>query len=247
MIAKQKICLVSGHYPSGVMFAELTRLSIEEYAKTHRYDLYYDSETPVPHVVSELHFRRCLLLTKASEVYPDADWFVWLDTDIYVQFLDRRIEEFIDLTDPRTLYHLFHEKPKGFPVNTGVKLVHRKAIPWEMEIYAQRENCPFPFEQKVVIDYILPKYGEHVIIHDPYYLNCILGKHDTSQALFVHVCGNSAVNRNVKILKNTKKVYKSRPKLLKNAYYQKYYYHFLTNFSLKVFQAAKRVLYKDEN
>lgn len=244
MIEKKKICLVSGHYPSGVLFAELTRISVEEYSKIHGYDFYYDSETQVPFEVAELHFRRCLLLQKASKAFPDAEWFVWLDTDIYVQKMDQRIEEFIDLSNPEILYHLFHEKPKGYPVNTGVKLVHRKAIPWEQEIHDRRHNCPFPYEQKVVIDYILPKYENHVIIHDPYYLNCILGKHDTSEALFVHVCGNSEANRNVKILKNTKKIYQSRKHILQTSYYRNYYYYFLSNYSVKVYQAAQNFLSK---
>ncbi|TDQ18891.1 galactosyl transferase GMA12/MNN10 family protein [Algoriphagus boseongensis] len=242
MSDKRKICLVSGHYPSGVLFAELTRLSLEEYAKTHGYDLYYDAETPVPSKVSELHFRRCLLLLKASEKYPDAEWYIWLDTDIYVQFMDRRIEEFIDLSDPNILYHLFHERPKGFPVNTGVKLVHRSAIHWEQEIHDMRHDCPFPFEQKIVAEHIIPKYKEKIIVHDPYYLNCILGKHDTSGALFVHVCGNSEANRNVKILKNTRKIYQSRKHLLQTPHYQKFYFHFLTNYSKRVFQAGMKAL-----
>lgn len=181
-------------------------------------------------------------MVKASEMFPEAEWFIWLDTDIYVQFLDKRIEEFIDLSNPKILYHLFHERPKGYPVNTGVKIVHKNAIPWEMEIYAQRENCPFPFEQKVVWEYIVPKYKDQVLVHDPYHLNCILGKHDTSSALFVHVCGNTAINRNFKILKNTKKVFRSRPQILKTSYYKNYYYHFLSSFSLRVIQTIQRIL-----
>jgi len=242
MIQKRKICIVSGHYPSGVLFAELTRNILKEYAETHQYDLYYDSETPVPNIVSELHFRRCLLLKKAAEVYPKSEWYIWLDTDIYIQAMDKRIEEFIDLSDPTILYHVFNEKPWGFPVNTGVKLVNRKAIHWEDEIYAMRKDCKFPYEQKLVIDYIVPKYGSQVIIHDPETMNCLYGTHDHTKALFVHVCSRSQANRNLIILNNTRKLLKNNPKILDNRYYRNFYYFQTKNYILKIVQAANRLL-----
>ncbi|RIW14620.1 hypothetical protein D0X99_13850 [Algoriphagus lacus] len=242
MIQRRKICIVSGHYPDGVMFAELTRNVLKEYAAMHQYDLYYDAETPVPMIVSELHFRRCLLLKKAREVFPDAEWYIWLDTDIYIQAMDKHIEEFIDLSDPSILYHVFNEKPYHFPVNTGVKLVHRNAIHWEDEIYAQRENCPFPYEQKIVIDYILPKYRDKVIVHDPETMNCLYGTHDHNAALFVHVCGRSEVNRNLIILRNTRKLLKNKPELLQNQYYQNFLSYYTKNFLLKIVQAAQRLV-----
>lgn len=241
---KRKICIVSGHFPGGVLFAELTRNILREYATIHQYDLYYDSETPVPKVVSELHFRRCVLLKKASEAFPDAEWYIWLDTDIYIQAMDKRIEEFVDLSDPKILAHYYNEKPYKFPVNTGVKLIHRSVIHWEDEIYAQRENCPFPYEQKVVIDYIVPKYGDRLLIHDPDTMNCIYGTHDHEKALFVHVCGRSEVNRNLIILKNTRKLLKDNPRILENSYYQNFYYYYITNYVKKVKQAAKRLFNK---
>jgi len=239
---RSKICIVSGHFPAGVLFAEITRLNLIEYAATHQYDLYYDSETPVPKVVSELHFRRCLLLKKASEVFPEAEWYIWLDTDIYVQAMDRRIEEFIYLSDQNILYHVFNEKPYHFPVNTGVKLVNRKVIHWEDEIYSRRENCPFPYEQKVVIDYIVPKYKDKVVIHDPETMNCLYGTHDHHSALFVHVCGRSEVNRNLIILRNTKKLLKNRPEILQSPYYQNYYYTYTKNYILKIIQSVQRLV-----
>lgn len=242
MIDKKHICIVSGHYPKGVLFAELTENILREYAQTHGYDLYYDSETAVPFEVSELHFRRCLLLSKAAEAFPDAEWYLWLDTDIYVQAMDRRIEEFIDLGDPGVLYHVFHEKPWGYPVNTGVKLVHRDAIHWEDEIYAQRKNCPFPYEQKLVIDYIVPKYGNQVVIHDPEKLNCLYGTHDHRAALFVHVCSRSEVNRNLIVLKNTRSLLKGRGRLLDNRYYRNFLFYYTKNYILKITQAATRKL-----
>ncbi len=242
MIDEKKICIVSGHYPSGVLFAELTRNVLQEYAAIHKYDLYYDSETPVPHLIPELHFRRCLLLKKAGEMFPDAEWYIWLDTDIYIQAMDKRIEEFFNLSDPTILYHVFNEKPWGYPVNTGVKLVHRNALHWEDEIYGLRENCDFPYEQKLVIEYIVPKYGDQVLIHDPETMNCLYGTHDHTKALFVHVCSRSQVNRNLIILKNTRALLKDKPDLLANKYYENFYWYYAKNYYLKIFQAAKRLV-----
>lgn len=244
MIEKKKICIVSGHYPKIVLFAELTRNILKEYSECHQYDFYYDSETPVPNQIPELHFRRCLLLKKASAAFPDAEWYIWLDTDIYIQAMEKRIEEFIDLSDPKILYHVFNEKPWGFPVNTGVKLVNRKAIHWEDEIHGLRENCTFPYEQKLVIDYIVPKYRSQVVIHDPETMNCLYGQHDHEAALFVHVCSRSRVNRNLIILRNTRKLLKNNQKLIENNYYKNYYFFYTTNYILKITQATNRLFKK---
>lgn len=239
--AFRKICIVSGHFPKGVLFTHLTQNILKKYAEIHQYSLYYDSETPVPMIVSELHFRRCILLKKASEVFPECEWFLWLDTDVYIQQMEKRIEEFMDLSDPTILYHVFNEKPWHFPVNTGVKFVHRNAIHWEDEIYSKRKGCPFPYEQKVVIDYIVPTYGSKVKIHDPEKLNCLYGTHRHEVALFVHVCSRSEVNRNLIILKNTRKLLKNYPEVLDNEYYRNFYYYYVTNFALKIIQAIMRV------
>jgi hypothetical protein len=235
----QKICIVSGHYPQGTMFADLTREILMEYARIHDYTLYYDSKTPVPRIISELHFRRCLLLRKASEVYPECDWFVWLDTDIYIQGMEKRIEEHIDLSDPTILYHLFHEQPWKFPVNTGVKFVHRNAIHWEDEIYSRRNECEFPYEQKIVIDYILPTYTNKVKIHDPQKLNCIYRLHHHREALFVHVCNLNEINRNFIILKNTRKLLESYPNILRNKYYRNFHLYHGLNFFKKAIEAIQ--------
>ncbi|MFN3761450.1 MAG: hypothetical protein ACK4SF_19730 [Algoriphagus aquaeductus] len=245
MTPKKKSCIVSGHYPSGILFADLTKNVLIEYAKKHDYQLYNDSETEVPKKVSELHFRRCVLLKKAYEKFPDAEWYLWLDTEIYIQAMNRRIEEFIDLSNPEILYHTFSEIPYKFPVNTGVKFVHNSVIHWEDEIYAQRENCPFPYEQKIVIDYIVPKYKKQVIIHDPFLLNCLYGTHDHEKALFVHVCGRSEVNRNLIILRNTRKLLKTHaPHLLDGESYQNFYSLYFKNYFLKIQQALGRLFKK---
>ena len=241
-IKKGSICLVSGHYPDVVLFAELTRNLLKIYAKNQGYGFYYDSITPVPLEVPELHFRRCLVLVKAREAFPNAEWYVWIDTDIYVQDINKRIEDFIDLEQPNILYHLFNEKPWTYPVNTGIKIINQSVISVEEEIYEMRHGVPHPFEQKVVIDYILPKYKDQVVIHDPYELNCIYGKHDTSKALFVHVCSRSEVNRNLIILSNTKKLYAQEPEIINNKYYKNFKRYFLVNYGLKIMQTAQRFI-----
>jgi len=157
---------------------------------------------------ADLHFRRCLLLQKAAASIEGVDWLVWVDTDIYIKEFNARIEKYIDLNDGNILYHLFHEKPWAFPINTGVKFVHRKAIKWEKEIYTFKDVTPFPFEQKVVADKIIPKYRKQIKIHDPDHLNCIKWVHDEKQALFVHLCGKSNSLRNYIMLKEVYSVNK---------------------------------------
>jgi hypothetical protein len=235
-----RICLVSGHYPTGVFFAGLTRDILRTYAQTHGYDFYYDPETAVPRVVSELHFRRCLLLRKAHAAFPAADWYLWLDTDIYVQAMDRRIEEFIDLSDPAIRYHLFHERPWHYPINTGVKFVHRDVIAWEDEIHARRHGCEFPFEQKVVADYILPTYGSQVRIHDPDRLNCLYGTHRHEDALFVHVCNKDEGQRNRIILSNTRALLRHHPVLRHHPPYRFYHWYLTRLYAIKLYHAVRK-------
>lgn len=225
-IFNSKICIVSGHYPSGIFFAEITKKLLINYSETNQYDLYYDSETEVEHITSELHFRRCLIIKKASKAFPKAEWYIWLDTDIYVRVIDRKIEGCIDLSNKNILYHLFHEKPWIFPVNTGVKIVNKNALHLEEEVYSKRNNCPFPYEQKLIVEDILPKYKDKIIIHNPEKLNCIYGLHDTSNALFVHVCNRSELDRNLIILKSTKEFFKAN-KEINSSKYKKYFYWFV--------------------
>jgi hypothetical protein len=229
-----------------VFFAELTRDVLADYAKLHGYDFFYDADTPVPQQVHELHFRRCVILRRAQQAFPAADWYIWLDTDIYVQQRSLRIEEVIDLDDPSILYHLFHEKPWQYPVNTGVKLVHRSAIHWEDEIYARRHGCTFPYEQRVVCEYILPTYGQQVRIHDPDRMNCLYGIHRHQEALFVHVCFKPEMARNLIILRNTRELLDPRSDLARSKhyhyYYYYYYYHLARSYAQRVPQAIKRRL-----
>jgi hypothetical protein len=236
----QKICIVSGHYPDGVVYAKMTRLILEQYCKLHHYDFFYDAETPVAMITSELHFRRCLLLTKASEVFRECDWFLWLDTDIYVQDMHKRIEECIDLSDSKVYYHVFHEKPWLYPVNTGVKFIHKSVIHWEKELYAKRQGCPYPYEQKLVIDFILPTYGNKVKIHDPEKLNCLYKVHDATSALFVHVCSYQQFERNLIILKNTRGNYAGFPELTAHNYFRYWYLYYALYFIAKVKESVKR-------
>jgi len=243
-MVREKICIVSGHYPNQVLYAKMTRLILDQYCKLHQYDFYYDAETPVPLITSEYHFRRCLLLTQASEAFPECHWYVWLDTDIYVQCMHRRIEECIDLSDPTILYHVFHEKPWLYPVNKGVKFIHKSVIHWEKEIYSKREECPYPFEQKLVIDYIIPTYGNKVKIHDPEKLNCLYKVHDPKSALFIHVCSYQQFERNLIILKNTRGMYSDFSALTEQRFFKFWYIYYLIYFTAKIKESVKRKLSK---
>jgi len=199
---KENIVIVSGHYPADKYFARQTRRTVEKYCSTHSYGFYYDSDVCTDTRMHILHYRRCQSILKASKKFPDAQWFLWLDSDVYVNRLDLTLESQIDLTDLNIQYHLFHEKIVGFcyPINTGVKFVNKSALHYEEEIWNNRDTepwCQFPFEQKAIYEYVLPQIPDQCIIHDPYVLNCLYkGLPDKiKDAIFVHMCSNTTSER----------------------------------------------------
>jgi hypothetical protein len=168
---KNKITIVSGHYPNNVYFAKETKILLKHYCLNNNYNFFYDNSEDInEYDMHHLHYRRCISLINASIKYPNTIWFVWLDSDIYVN-KNEKIEKIIDLSDTKILYHLFHEKPWIYPVNTGVKILHKDALIYEKEIYNLRNTKPyneFPYEQKTLAEYILPK------IKGKYIMNCIV-------------------------------------------------------------------------
>lgn len=193
------IIIVSGHYPTNIKFTKDTKKTIENYCNIHGYTFYYDEIPPIEKEHRHLHYNRCSILERASIEYPNAKWFLWLDTDVFVNRTDIRIESVIDLSDTNILYHLFHEKPWSYPVNTGVKFVSKEAIKIESDIWNLRNErrwSKFPFEQKVISEKIIPQYKERIIIHDPYILNCIEQFHQVQDAIFVHLCSRTEDFRN---------------------------------------------------
>ena len=198
-----KIVFVSFHHPKGSYFAEQTRKQFTAYTARHGYGFYYDEETPTETEPYQLHYRRCVSVEKASHAYPDSKWYVWVDSDVFVNRPHRPVELEIDLSNPHILYHLFHEKPWVFPINTGVKFVNRDALGIEREVYYTRNTPPwneFPYEQKNIAEHILPKIRGFYKIHDPYKLNFILyqpkyGNPRIEDAVFVHMCGRGWFRR----------------------------------------------------
>jgi hypothetical protein len=165
----------------------------------HGYQLYYDEVPPTETRTHHLHYRRCVILGRAALKYPNAKWYVWLDSDIFVNRVDLKLESAIDLSDQNILYHLFHEKPWEYPINTGVKFVSREAIKIEACIWELRNDKrwrQFPFEQKIMCEKIIPHYSSRVVIHDPYILNCIDSLYPVHNAIFVHLCHRSEHFRN---------------------------------------------------
>jgi hypothetical protein len=201
-----KITLVSGHYPNNVYFANETKKIMKKYCIINNYNFYYDNKYDKSETkLHQLHYRRCISLLLAYEKYPNTKWFVWLDSDIYIN-KNNKIEEFIDLTNENILYHLFHEKPWIYPINTGVKILHHDALIYEKEIYNLRNTYPwfkFPYEQKTLAEYILPKIKGKYIIHEPYIMNCIVKLYPDklNDALFIHMCNMTENERNYFILK----------------------------------------------
>ena len=167
------IVIVSGHYPNDTYYSMKTKEIMQNYALLHKYDFYYDEDAPCETYMSSLHFMRCESIRKASIKYPDAKWFIWVDSDVYVNFRHENlpIENFIDLSNESILYHLFHESP------------------WNT----------FPYEQKTLYEHILPKLNnDEYIIHDPYTLNCIIKAYPNKikNALLIHMCAMTTEERN---------------------------------------------------
>ena len=198
--SSKDIVFMSSHYPK-VYFSEHTKLSIEKYTKIHGYGFYYEEEEPLEKEIHQLHYYRSYVIQKCAKVYPNAKWFIWLDSDVYVNNYYMKIEEQVNL-NLDILYHLFHEYPWGcYPINTGVKIIHKNALKYEEEIWSLRNTAPwneFPFEQKTTYEYILPKILGKYMIHDPYVLNCIIKAYPDkmNDALFHHMCNTSETERN---------------------------------------------------
>lgn len=228
------LCLVSGHYPAGLPFAEASRLALSEYALTNKYDLFYDGHTSVPMEDYELHFRRSLIILMAAEAFPNAEWYMWIDTDIYPRHLNWRIEDQIDLNTPGIIYHLFHEYPWHFQVNTGVKLVHKSALHIEKEIYRRRQEFKYPFEQRAMSEYVIQNYPKQCLIHDPEKLNCIYDIHDRKKGLFIHVCARKMPDRNLIILFQTRKFFKKNPRIRNEKTYLNYHLLMVENAVKKI-------------
>ena len=210
---QKNIVFVSAHHPRKTYFAIKTRATFTKYTNKHGYGFYYDEEEP--NVTGEdkedsnatmraLHYRRCVSIQKAAAEYPAAKWFVWVDSDVYVNNYAVKVEDVIDLTDYSILYHLFHEDGGWgqFPINTGVKFVNREALEWEAMVWELRDTDPwtqYPFEQKTVYEYVLPRIGsDRYKIHDPYVLNCITKAYPdkVERSVFAHMCACTEEERN---------------------------------------------------
>jgi len=200
------IVFVSGHHPADTPFAQVTHRLFQAYTQRHGYGFFYDDRPSPPDLLqlNNLHYRRCASLCKASQIFPNADWYVWVDSDVIVNKPEIRVESQIDLTDKSIQYHLFHEHPWDFQINTGVKFVNASAIQWELKMYQMQDTPPwneFPFEQKTLFEYVLPKMRGKYKIHEPYVLNHILYQvrpthNNPDDALFVHVCARTTEQRN---------------------------------------------------
>ena len=193
------IVLVSGHWPLTVEFATKNRINLQYYCNIHKYDFYYDEIEPLEKEVYALHYRRCEILKRASLKFPNAKWYLWLDSDVFAYRMNLRIESIIDLSNPNILYHCFHERPWDYRINSGVKFVNRNAIKIESDIWELRKIKKwqeFPYEQKVMCDKIIPENINKIMIHDPYILNCIEALYPIENALFVHMANRPEELRN---------------------------------------------------
>lgn len=208
-VVPDKIVIFQGMFPVQD-YTKLCSASVSAYAKRHGYNYFWDESEPQEEdkELPQLHFRRSYIIRKAAAAFPDAIWFVWLDSDVYVQNQDIPLQSLVDLTvQSDILYHTTHERPWGIDViNTGFKCVHRDALQYEDEIWSLRHTKPFtefPWEQKTLWNHIFPRIVGRFWVHEWSKLNCFVEyvknhnmMHVLQGALFVHMCGMPVTKRN---------------------------------------------------
>lgn len=205
--SSDQIVLMNAHYGE-CTFAETCKNSIQSYAAFHGYHFFHQPACTFPGNPEhsyEFHFWRSYVVQRAAEAFPDAKWFVWLDSDIYVNETQHktRLQDLIEF-DPYILYYTTHEKPWGIDIiNTGFKCVNRDALKYEEEIWQCRNTLPwntFTFEQLTLWNKIFPQIIGRYCVKDNKKLNCIVKAYkDTpylAQGLFIHMCNMSWGERN---------------------------------------------------
>lgn len=204
-ISNDKITVITYYYPIEKDYcSQVCQASIRKYCETRGYNFYLNNIPPVDNLKTTPYFMRLYLTSEAMKVFPDTEWFLWLDSDVYIENYEMLIQDQIDL-DPNYKYHLFHERPWSYMINSGVKFIHRDALINEEEQFEMRTNERYDgrnriHDQLATIDYITTKMQGQFKIHDPYILNCIyfIHKEHVSTALFIHLAGAkpSGCNRN---------------------------------------------------
>jgi hypothetical protein len=204
-----QIVIMNGHIGDH-KFAARCKESVQAYAKLHKYSFFGANQSDFPGDTKksyQFHYWRSYIIQEAAAKFPLAKWFLWLDSDIYVnnKTKDTKLEDLVDL-NPEMLYYTTHERPMGIDlVNTGFKLVNRNALEFEKIIWECRENKPIhTCEQYVLWKKIFPLiYGKFCILPTEK-LNCII-KHfrNNSQVLenglFMHMCSIYQEDRDVLI------------------------------------------------
>jgi len=203
----QPLVLMNAHVGE-CTFAGQCKKSVEAYAKLHGYNVYHEPATAFPGDVEKSyhkHFWRSLVVQHAAKAYPEAQWFVWLDSDIYINSArkDTRLEDLLEF-DPFMLYYTTHEKPWGIDlINTGFKVVNRNALCYEQEIWESRDTIPwntFTFEQLTLWNKIFPRIPGRFCIKENKELNCIIkayksSPHILAKGVFMHMCNMTREER----------------------------------------------------
>jgi hypothetical protein len=201
------IVIMNAHY--GVCtFAETCKNSVQTYAALHGYHFFHQPASEFPGNPAnsyEFHFWRSYVVQRAAEAFPGAKWFLWLDSDIYVNATQQntRLQDLIEF-DPYILYYTTDEKPWGIDIiNTGFKLVNRDALKYEEEIWQCRDTTPwntFTFEQLTLWNKIFPQIPGRYCIKENKKLNCIIKAYRNTpylaEGLFIHMCNMSKEERN---------------------------------------------------
>jgi hypothetical protein len=202
------IVILHGHVGE-CTFADLCRSSKETYANIHGYQFYHEPASSFPGDTLKsyhMHFWRSLIVQRAAAAHPNSQWFVWLDSDMYVnkERSQTRLEDLVEF-DPWMLYYTTHEKPWGIDlINTGFKVIHREALKYEEEIWSCRDTMPwntFTFEQLTLWNKIFPQIPGRYCIKDNKELNCLIKAYKTQpdvlkNGVFMHMCNMTLEERN---------------------------------------------------
>lgn len=202
-INPNNITIFTYYYPNNNYSALVCQESIRKYCLIHGYNFYLSITVPYNDDIILRYFMKLKVIEEAIIAFPETEWFLWLDSDIYIENYDMKIEENIDFSG-KTKYHFFHEKPWGFKLNSGVRFIHKSDIQHELSIFSFYETGKYSektaYEQGAIIDY-LSNIKDEYLIHDPYILNCIyfIHKKYVKRALFIHLAGAHlfGVDRNI--------------------------------------------------
>lgn len=81
-----KIVIFTYYYPIDKLpdFVTYTRKTFEYYCDRHGYAFYFDDSKPENMARYYIHHYRCFTGLKLQKMFPNAEWFIYVDADVFV-------------------------------------------------------------------------------------------------------------------------------------------------------------------